>query len=514
MNVDQTRASTLGFEHYVFVLKRQWRVIVATALLGIAAAVCYLLLAPQTVTATTTINLNVITTEPFSAQRAASGLLDDATEAAIARSHVVASRASDLLDGDFTAKQIRDASTVVTSSGAAVVTVDFEAGSAAAAVNGADAVASAYLSFRGEQAQERITVMVTNLTDRIDALNVTLADLNQQLTSAEPNSAAYAQASTQRQQILTELEGLLSERNGLQSVDTTGGIVLSSAENNALSYDPRRTVTLLTGLAAGLVLGVIAAFVRNPSDRRVRNAGELRRVLEAPVLATIDASREDIPATGRSADALRVTRERLLVDVHPGTAVLVIDATHGEDTSSTAVNLAVVTAQAGYDVQLIVPGVSADFHAHLRTALDLENVEHGNAQSMIAPTLRLFTATDAGDERQGDLLLTKQTHAVIDVAGAHTLTYVVLSSNAHPASILAGLRLAHSVVVVAREKATTSTEIRWIREEAAGIETVMLGAMIERAQPRTRHSRPEGVSAGSSDSVARHADTRAAVKQS
>ena len=96
---DRVGAATLGFDHYMFVLRRQWRVVVAGAVLGAIAAVGYLVLAPQTVTATTTINLNVITTEPFSAQRAASGLLDDATETAIARSHVVASRASDLLDG-------------------------------------------------------------------------------------------------------------------------------------------------------------------------------------------------------------------------------------------------------------------------------------------------------------------------------------------------------------------------------------------------------------------------------
>lgn len=509
MNENQASAATLGFEHYVFVLKRQWRVIVVSTLLGAIAAIGYLSLAPQTVTATTTINLNVITTEPFSAQRAASGLLDDATEAAIARSHVVASRASELLDGDVTAAQIRKASTVVTSSGAAVVTVDFEAGSTAGAVKGADAVASAYLSFRGDQAQERITVMVTSLTERIDALNVTLTGLNQQLASAEPSSAAYAQASTQRQQILAELEGLLSERNGLQSVDTTGGIVLSSAENNELDYAPGRTITLLTGLAGGLVLGIIAAFIWNPFDRRLRNARELSRELKAPVFGTIDASREDIPATGQSADALRVTRERLLVDIQLGTTVLIIDATHSEETSPTAVNLAVVTAQAGHRVQLITPEASADFQAHLRTALDLEDGEDGVAESTIAPALRFFTATDAGDEHQGDLLLTNQTHAAIDGAGEDSLTYLVLSSRAHPASILAGLRVSQSVVVVAREKATTSTEIRWIREEAAGINTAVLGAVTERARAR----RDSGSSwADSPEPAVREQSTRATVK--
>lgn len=485
MNEEQESTASLGFDHYVFVLKRQWRLVAAATALGAVAAAAFLLMAPTTVTATTTINLNVITTEPFSAQRAASGLLDDATETAIARSHVVAVRASELLDGSLGASEIRSASTVSTSSGAAVVTVDFEAGTASDAVKGADAVASAYLSFRSDQAQERIDVMVSSLTERIDALNTTLGDVNQALVSTDANSAQYAQATTQRQQILTELDGLLSQRNGLQSVDTTGGIVLSAAENNELGYAPGKTVTLLTGLAAGLVLGIIAAFVWNPFDRRLRNSREVSRLLAAPVFATVDARREDVPATGDSADALRVTRERLLVDIYLGTTVLVIDATHADEPSPTAVNLAVVTAQAGHDVQLIVPEASSEFEKHLRSALDLRS-RNGDRVSRSVPTLRYFSPTDRGDELQGDLLLTKQTHRAIDETGDESLTFLVLSSEAHPASILAGLRVAQSVVVVAREKDTTSTEIRWIREEADGIETPVLGGIAERARDRAQ----------------------------
>ncbi|WP_217181699.1 hypothetical protein [Streptomyces sp. AC495_CC817] len=484
MDDDQGTTASLGFEHYVFVLRRQWRVILAATLLGALAGGGFLLFAPKSVTATTTINLNVITTEPFSAQKAASGLLDDATETAIARSHVVASRASDLLKGALSPSEIRSASTVATSSGAAVVTVDFESDNAAEAVKGADAVAAAYLAFRSEQAEQRIGVMVANLTERIDALNVTLGEANQALATADVNSAAYAQATTQRQQILTELDGLLSQRNGLQSVDTSGGIVLSAAEDNELDYAPGRTITLLTGLAGGLVLGIIAAFIWNPFDRRLRNAREIARALGAPVYATIDARREDVPATGASADSLRVTRERLLVDIYLGTTVLVLDATHGDEPSPTSVNLAVVTAQAGHDVTLIVPEATDDFREHLRSALDLFEPDGGVGQSRTVPTLSVFHATDSGDENQGDLLLTAQTHKTIERAGEESLTFLVLSLQAHPASILAGLRVAQSVVVVTRDKDTTTVDAEWIREEADGIETPVLGVITERARQR------------------------------
>ncbi|MGM1017103.1 MAG: YveK family protein [Actinomycetota bacterium] len=490
MNEDQGSTASLGFEHYVYVLKRQWRVIAVATVLGALVAGAFLVLAPKTVTATTTLNVNVITTDPFNPQRPASGLLDDATEAAIARSHVVATRASEMLGGSASANEIRSASTVVTSSGATVVSVDFEASTAARAIEGADAVAAAYVSFRSDQAEERITVMVESLTVRIDDLNSTLEGVNDTLASANESSAAYAQATTQRQQILTELDGLLSERNSLQSVDTTGGSVLSAAEDNELSYAPARTITLLTGIAGGFVVGIIAAFVWNTFDRRLRSAKEVSRALGAPMFATVDARREDVPAVGESADALRVTRERLLVDVYLGTTVLVIDATHAPEPSPTAINLAVVTAQAGHDVQLIVPGASVEFTKHLRTALMLRERPNGVLESRLVPTLRSFSASDGGDETQGDLLLTRQTQTAIENAGDEDLTFLVLPSSAHPASILAALRLAQSVVVVTRDRDTTVTEIRWIREEADGIDTPILGGVAERG--RSRAQRKEG----------------------
>lgn len=495
MSESQGNAS-LGIEQYLFVIVRQWRLIAAATILGGLLAGLFLAIAPKKVTATTTINLNVITTDPFSSQRAPSGLLDDATETAIARSHVVATSASEILDGDMTASEIRRHSTVSTSSGATVVTVDFEAENGADAVKGADAVAAAYLSFRENKAEQRIDVMVTNLTERIDALNETLSEVNRTLASAAPGSVESAQATSQRQQILTELDGLLSERNGLQSVDTTGGIVLSAADDNELGHAPGRTSTLLTGVGLGFVIGVVGVFVWNPFDRRLRNAKEMVVALNAPVFATVEVENRGIPATGETADALRVTRERLLVDLYLGTIVLVIDATHAEETSSTAVNLAVVTAQAGYGVQLILPEASEAFADRLRLDLRLQQVADGSSTSESIPTLSLFEAEDRGDEAQGDLLLTRDTHTAIENAGDDSLTYLVLSSTAHPASILSALRVARSVVIVFREKATTSTEVRWLREEAVGIETPVLGGIAEKASSRSsQRSRGGEVSA-------------------
>jgi len=320
----QANTATLGFDQYLWVLRRQWRLIALVTLLGVVLSALYSLLVPRTAMATTTVNLNVIMTEPFSSQRPASGLLDSSTEAAIARSHVVAIRAADILGDDVTASQVRDSSEVETGQSETVAKIVYDAPSKDEAVDGSAAVAEAYLEFRSEQAEDRAETIIESLTDQIDGLNKTLNATNKTIAGTEPTSTQHVQALTQQQQILTELDGLLSERNALRSVDTRGGIVLSPAEDNPVHYTPNRKQLILLGGAAGFVLGIVLAFARNPFDRRLRGAREASRILRAPVLAA--------PSGGGADDAsdekLRLARERLLTDVGQLDSLAILDTTN------------------------------------------------------------------------------------------------------------------------------------------------------------------------------------------
>src|SRR5699024_5282799 len=114
--------------------------------------------------------------------------------------------------------EIRGSSSVAASSGAAVVSVNFTADSQEQATAGADAVASAYLSYRRERADERIAVLVDGLTARIDDIEAQVADIDDTLSALPEGDPAAARHATERQQMLNELDGLLADRNGLQSV--------------------------------------------------------------------------------------------------------------------------------------------------------------------------------------------------------------------------------------------------------------------------------------------------------
>lgn len=476
--MDSGNTSTpLDIEQYVHVLLRQWRLIAAATVVGVIAATGFLAVVPQQYTATTTINLTVISTEPFAARSAPSSLLDDQEERAIAQSHVVAEHAARTMEGDMTASEIRGASNVTTSSGAAVVSVSFTGDSPELASAGADAVSSAYLSYRTERADERIALLVEGLTTRIDDVEAQVAEIDNILSALPEGDPAAVRHATEREQMLNELDGLLVERNGLQSVDTTAGYVLSAASDNEMESTPDRKLALLTGLAAGFVLGVLSAFLRNPRDRRLRNGNEVTRALGAPILARLGSVEEQVPAGGSEADSLRVARERMLGSVRPGDVVILVDATHANQITPTALNLAVVTAQSGMCVQLIAPEDPRHVRARLSSVLDPGE----NAAELAVPdgSLHVVDMSDVGSESQADLLVTQEITGAIESAGRRTVTFLVLTSQAPPSSILAALRVSSSMVLIARDKVTLSTEISWLRQESESADTTIVGAIIE-----------------------------------
>ncbi len=458
--------ATLGLDHYGRVLLRQWRLLAVAVVLGISGAGGFLLLTPSEVTATTQVNLSVITSEPFSPQRAASGLLDDATESAIAGSYVVAERAADLLGGGVTADDLRGTVEVTISEGGTVAHVSATAQSFADAVARADATAAAYLAYRSSQAQERLELMVSRLSTRIDDLDTELADVNALLAEG-PSGAQQAQATGEREQIMVELAGLLSQRNALQSIDTTGGNVLTAAADSPVQTAPSRSLALATGLGAGVFLGVLLAFAREPFDRRLRNTAEVGRAF-GRVLTRLTSPRLAVPLRAPDVDALRVARERLFAEVPDGAATVLVLDDSGADDALAATGLATVTAQAGVPVHLVLAETPSTRVAPLHPA-------EGQEDPAIA----------AAEEVPGLSVRVCRIEALADVRAAHRraedddgVTILAVSTADGEAAMLAGIRRATTIVAVLREAASTRTTAAWIRGEAEDAGRPIAGAIV------------------------------------
>lgn len=422
--------TTLDIDQYLRVLGRQWRVIVATVLLGAAIAAGFLLVSTDRVTAMTQVNLSVITTDPFSPQRAASGLLDDATEAAIASSYVVADRAARSLDDGTPAADLHDAVEVTISEDGTIARVYATAATRARAVAHADAVAEAYLEYRNHEADRRRDAIVADLTNRIDALNTDLADVNESLATAKSVSGE-AQASSDREQILAELSGLLSGRTSLQSVDTAGGSVLTKAAQSPVEIAPSRAIAVATGLGGGLALGIVLAFARNPFDLRLRSAAEIARATGARVLAHLETPLPRSPLSRGDAARLRIVRERILGGLPVDRRILVID--DADPDGGTAAELVAAIAETGVPARL----------------------------------------ADIDDQ-----------HAPVPDDAVVIVSYTMAAGEA---TMLAALRTVDACLLVARAGATSRTTTRIVGDELQRAGVAFLGTIV---LPRARAIRP------------------------
>lgn len=477
-------ATSLGIEQYAVIVARQWRVLLICTILGVIGAAGYLFITPQTTTATSDVNVNVISTEPFNAQKSAGSLLDVATEGRIATSHIVASQASEALGGTPGPSDIRTSSEVTTNSGTTIVRVSFTAGSRKAATTGADAVAAAYIKYRSAQAQDRIDVMLSNIKTRLTELRSDLEDAISRNSTSSPGSVQANQAESDRQQIALELEDLLSQKNTLESVDTTGGYVLTPATKNTVSVQPSRTIVLGTGLFAGLFLGLVLAFAVNPFDRTIRSAREMKRLTARPIFAVLPGYPLQIPARGYEADLLRVARERFFSSLPTDArSVVVIDDTAETDLSAAIVDFAIAAAQAEHKVVLALPDVTQHQLADIAETLllhPLDGAEHlpNRYESKSLPAFSLDVPSDVDDISQSDPLITRQIRNAASAAPAGAIYLIVIKSEAHRSSTLAGLRVADGLLIIGRAGHSKSSVIRSILAEAEALGTPALGSLI------------------------------------
>ncbi|KQR65432.1 lipopolysaccharide biosynthesis protein [Arthrobacter sp. Leaf337] len=133
---------------------------------------------------------------------------------------------------------------------------------------------------------------------------------------------------------------------------------------------PNVKLTLALGALIGLALGVAYALVRRHLDRRIRNAAEIERLFEVPVIGTLPidhrldekstildagAAAQLHDAGGAMAEALRELRTNIsFLDVdQPPRIIVVTSSMQAEGKSTVTANLAVTMAAAGENVVVV-----------------------------------------------------------------------------------------------------------------------------------------------------------------
>jgi polysaccharide biosynthesis transport protein len=210
---------------------------------------------------------------------------------------------------------------------------------------------------------ERTAATIANLAAAENQLTGQINAITREISQLPGQSASQLTALSSQQAVL---KGQLAQLQVAGSVASTGLEFVTPAQAPAAPSSPKPAQDAILGLAAGLVLGVGAAFLRDTLDDRLSGSEAVERASGAPVLATVPlvaswrrhqesamAALSD-PTSG-AAEAYRSLRTSLQFARQDRSlrTILVTSARAGEGKTSTVVNLGAVFAQAGERVVLV-----------------------------------------------------------------------------------------------------------------------------------------------------------------
>jgi receptor protein-tyrosine kinase len=342
------RAEEEGLQRYARTIRERWRVVLACVALALIGAGAYVALAPKVYHATS--QLLVTPVDPSNQTTVGLGLIstsndpgrDVATAASLVTTSQVANSTIFKLGLKESPRQLLAKVSAVPLANTSIVSITASGSSPKQAQTIANAFA--------EQTVTQRTQRVHEIEDR----TIALLRVEVEHESKERSSAGGAESVASR---LAGLEALRAQPDPTLSV-------AQFAELPSAQSSPRKALSLVAGLFAGLILGLAAAFILQNVDPRLRREEQLRELFRLPILTRVPrepSSRGAGPllparlstATAESYRTLRATLFSTEPSGELGQAVLVTGSSPSEGKSSTALNLAYALAQTGRQVILI-----------------------------------------------------------------------------------------------------------------------------------------------------------------
>jgi uncharacterized protein involved in exopolysaccharide biosynthesis len=472
----QVQNASLELGRYAAVLRRRWGVVLLCVILGLGAAFAYAATAARQVTATALVSINVNTSSGFAAQRSASGLIDAPTEEQLARSaSVLGAAASAMAQAGYRVSNldIRQAVQVNVVPEATVANISYTSTNRNEAVVGADAVAAAYIDYRTEQATAKIQRVTRQLEKQREGLRARLQAINNVLARASSGSARAGAALSDRQVVTAQLNSLVAQMNGIDSVDTSGGSVVTSAADNSVSVSPHKQLIIEIGFLLGLVVGLIVAFVVHAADRRVMDPAAVSDAGGAEVLARFPRRSGVVPPSGDDLDEFRSLRERVLASLSPTEPFLtVVDLTRAGVPNDLAVNLAYSLAETGRRVHLALPGHDSEFAQQVSQALEAQPREDEMDSRIPGPVLTLPVLRESVVVPDPDI------------------TIIAAPPQATRSLMLASARQGRFVLFVVARRRTRKRDISSASHELRSVGATVLGSALISRRRRLNPSLP------------------------
>jgi capsular polysaccharide biosynthesis protein/Mrp family chromosome partitioning ATPase len=355
---------------YVGVLRRRWWIIVVGACLGLVGAFAYVTVAPKSYTATASVNVNPTAADQSNAvagSRTNGATVNLDTQAQVVTSTAVATSAGKMLHSTLTPYKLSAQINVTVPPNSSILDIACTASTAVGAADCANDFAKAYLQDRQQSAVNYVQGQLKTLQQQLNSLNSAVAAESTKISSLPSNSPQRAADSAQLDSDKSKLNKLTQEYATTNSglANTNGGSVNNVASPPGKPSSPKKALIIPSGLVAGLLIGLVIAFLVDRRDKRIHNAAHAERVLDLPVLL-------DLPpgAFGRevSIASPRSKTGQAFTDLAHGVAaalgegnhvVFVAGATPGPAGSVVAANLAVTLARTHSEVVLVCANMNS-----------------------------------------------------------------------------------------------------------------------------------------------------------
>jgi capsular exopolysaccharide synthesis family protein len=357
-----------GLKRYVETLRERWRLILASVVVTTFIAIVYVLTAAKTYET----GANILVT-PVSAGDPVAislGLLressdptrDVQTASQLIANIDVAERAAKELNNGKTGEELQHSVKAEPVANSNIVAVIASEGSAKEAQQVANTFAAAAVAERTDQMHEEIE-------ERLPRLEA----IAEEDTGPAVESQAEGGVSVNGE--IAELQALNAGPDPTMRVQTRASVPTGQSS-------PKKKLSIIAGIIAGLIIGIGGAFALQVLDPRLRRESQLRRLYRLPVLARVPrASRagrrplapgEGSPFIDEAYRTLRATlsggRWRRKKEAG-GRLILVTGSSPGEGKTTTAVNLAAALSTLGSRVILVEadlrrPVLSRFFNQH------------------------------------------------------------------------------------------------------------------------------------------------------
>jgi capsular polysaccharide biosynthesis protein/MinD-like ATPase involved in chromosome partitioning or flagellar assembly len=347
---------------YVAVIRRRWKVVVLGGIIGLAAAVGYTFLAPATYSATATI---FVTGATSGATQIVNGrttsAIDLDTEAQIVQSASVGTLARKSLHSRLSATKLVKAITVTVPPNSQVLQVNCAEGTAADAAKCANAFADAYLQNRSDATVSGIKKQLAGLQQQVNDLQQKITNVTARMRPMPHGSRKRISAGTELTMYNSQLDSLSNHMANLmaQSTNTSGGRIITNAVAPRAPTSPQRKLAWPSGLVAGIVAGLIVAYWRDRSDKRVRTAHDVETLFDLPVLLDLADGKRRLQAAlagsaSRTGQAFAELAHSLTATLGQGNHVVLVAGTSaGSGGSVAAANIAAAVARTGSNVALV-----------------------------------------------------------------------------------------------------------------------------------------------------------------